>query len=110
MKIYSGSEIAKLEGVSQALVKKWAKINNVSKLSQAKTSAYVFNEKNYEDFKNRCKKIGRKIQTNQNSYKWEFCKFFSKDRHSVIYADFASFNKSVFTMMQYLLDYRKLFF
>lgn len=61
-KIYSTSEIAKLENLSTDLVRKWARNNNLNRISDNEKGAYYFTNDDYLNFKNRCTKVGKRAK------------------------------------------------
>lgn len=61
-KIYSTSEIAKLENLSTDIVRKWARDNNLNRISDNEKGAYYFTKQDYLKFQNRCKKVGKRAK------------------------------------------------
>lgn len=61
-KIYSTSEIAKLENLSTDIVRKWARVNNLNRISDNEKGAYYFTKQDYLNFQNRCKKVGKRAK------------------------------------------------
>lgn len=60
--VYSIAEIAKLEGITVEVVRRWAIKNKVKKLSDARTAPYLFSSDDYSKFKKRNRKAGRKFK------------------------------------------------
>lgn len=61
-KIYSTSEIAKLENLSTDIVRKWARVNSLNRISDNEKGAYYFTKQDYLNFQNRCKKVGKRAK------------------------------------------------